>query len=300
MTVMIALVGEQPQPNLISALHLKPGAVLLIYTAFTKAAHDRQAVLLKQAGITVDSLKCDNEFDAVAVRAQILRKLDELAGTDRYIFNVTGGTKAMVLAAAECCRDTNSRLVYLETARNKSRLYAYHYDQHGHLVLQQADEIPPVLSIRQFLDAQLGKGNWRECGYSKDVGGVFEQAVGEALQSSVDEIVAGVRFLGEESGRRPQVDLDIVLRVGNQFGIVEVKDRDKVTLDAIKQLHYLSTLLGTYTAKFWVLSRPRSPEHQAVIDVTRTTVIELESFQSGELSETDKNSLVAAVLGRFS
>ncbi len=294
MTLQVSLVGEQPIPNLLPAYHLKPQKVLLIYSDFTGEAFRRLAALMQDAGIGVEELKCNDAYETVSIAGELKPKLGD--AHEGISFNLTGGTKAMVLAAYQCARELNSQVMYLESGRGVSRLYQYDFATDGSLTLSGQSEIPPLLSIEQFLDAHLGKGQWNERGYSKDLGGVFECAVGESLRDKVDELKAGVRFLGVQ-GKRDQADLDLVIRVGNQFGVIEAKDQNKATLDALKQLHYLSRLLGTYTKKFWALTRSASAEHQAVIDATRTRIIEILDFKDGDtaLSSASAQKLVEAI-----
>lgn len=296
MTLQVSLVGEQPIPNLLPAYHLKPQKVLLIYSGFTEETFQRLAALMQDAGIGVEELKCSDAYETVSIARELKTKLGSHDTHAEISFNLTGGTKAMVLAAYQCAREMKSQVMYLESGRGVSRLYQYDFAEDGNLKLSGQSDIPPLFSIKQFLDAHLGKEQWNERGYSKDVGGVFESAVGEALRSKVDELKAGVHFLGVH-GKRAQADLDLVIRVGNQFGVIEVKYQNRATLDALKQLHYLSRLLGTYTKKFWVLTREASAEHQAVIDATRTKIIEILDFKDGHttLSATSAQKLIETI-----
>lgn len=295
MTLQVSLVGEQPIPNLLPAYHLKPEKILLIYSGFTEETFQRLAVLMRDAEIQVEELKCGDAYETVSIAREIKAKLGAHDAHGKISFNLTGGTKAMVLAAYQCAREMKSQVMYLESGRGTSRLYQYDFADGGTLKLSEQSDLPPLMSIDQFLDAHLGKGQWNERGYSKDVGGVFESAVGESLCGHVNEMKAGVHFLGVE-GKRAQADLDLVIRVGNQFGVIEAKNQNKATLDALKQLHYLSRLLGTYTKKFWALTRAASAEHQAVIEATRTRVIEILDFNGDKtLSSTSAQKLIETI-----
>jgi hypothetical protein len=300
MTLQVSLVGEQPIPNLLPAFHLKPQKVLLIYSGYTEETFQRLEALMQDAGIQVEGLKCTDEYETVSIAQEIKAKLSSPDAQGEISFNLTGGTKAMVLAAFQCAREMKSQVMYLESGRGASHLYQYEFASNGNLTLHAQTDLPPLLSIAQFLDMHLGKNSWSEKGYSKDIGGAFEQAVGETLRNTVDEIKAGVHFLGVQ-GKREQADLDLVIRVGNQFGVVEVKDRKKATLDALKQLHYLSRLLGTYTRKFWVLSRQANEEHQAVIQATRTKIVEVLDFKDDEetLSTASAQKLIETIKAKM-
>lgn len=297
MTVQVALVGEQPLSNLLPAFFLKPQEILLVYSRYTEEMFQRLKALMEEGAICVRGLQCQDAYETVSITQELWRELDLHSTDDEIMFNLTGGTKAMVLAAYQCASKRRDRVMYLESGSGVNRLFQYQFKD-GDLQLFATVEIPPVLTLDQFLDAHLGKGRWTEKGYSKDIGGNFERAVGQALQGAVDELKAGVHFLGVE-GKREQADLDLVIRVGNQFGVVEVKDQKKAPLDALKQLHYLSMLLGTYTKKFWVLSREPNQEHQSVIQATRTIVIDLPGFAGGDLDIESQQKLNERVLKAF-
>lgn len=294
--LQVSLVGEQPIPNLLPAYYLKPEKILLIYSGYTEETFQRLKALMEDAHIQVEDLKCSDAYEAASIAQELEVKLDSRSAPDEISFNLTGGTKAMVLAAYQYAREIKSQVMYLESGRGISRLYQYKFAENGTLILTGKPEIPPLMSIEQFLDAHLGKDLWSERSYSKDVGGVFERAVGEPLREKVDELKAGVHFLGVQ-GKREQADLDLVIRAGNQFGVLEAKNQNKATLDALKQLHYLSRLLGTYTKKFWILTRSVNAEHQAVIDATRTRIIEILDFNDGDttLSPDSAQRLIQAI-----
>jgi hypothetical protein len=219
------------------------------------------------------------------------------------IFNLTGGTKAMVLAANQVALQRNAQIVYLESEHNQNVLYAYRYDDQRSLRLQSRIELPALISIDQFLNAHLGQGQWEETGPSKDIGGQFEQAVADALRAKLPqaEVKQGIRFLGRPDGTYKQADLDIVVRCGNQFARIECKSQGRtMTLDAAKQLNMWSELLGIYTRKFIAMSGSANPDHAAVYAATRTQVIELPSFNGQSLSTQDQAKLaneIAKALG---
>lgn len=299
MTTMIALVGEQPLPNLLPALHYAPDCVLLAHTELTTKTACRLEAILSKKGINarrigVDSVKTLDIYHCLKAAASHRRDL---------IFNLTGGTKAMVLAANLVAQEQRSRVVYLESAKAKNTIYSYSYANKG-LQLLNEEVLPTLLDIDTYLNVQLGaKGTmWRMDGYSTDIGGQFEETIGHALNGHVDELCAGIKFLGDEASqqKRPQADLDIVVRIGNQIGVIEVKDQKGSTLDAIKQLNYLSLILGTFTAKFWASSQEANLDHKAVAEVTRTVVIELTSYRSQKsLNGQDQKCLVDAVRKRL-
>ncbi len=299
MRVLIQLIGAQPLPNLLPPLHLKPDMTILVYTSRTKEVKQNIESIIGPCR----SLPCD-AYDIESLVEALRRELASQPEAE-LIFNLTGGTKAMVLAANQVALQQKAQIVYLESERSQSVLYEYRYDDQLNLRLQSRIELPALISIDQFLNAHLGQGQWQETGPSKDIGGQFEQAVADALRFKLPqaEVKQGIRFLGRPDGTYAQADLDIVVRCKNQFARIECKSQGRTkTLDALKQLNIWTELLGTYTYKFIAMSGSPNKDHQEVYKVTHTKVIELPSFNnnSQSLSEEDQERLaeeIAKALG---
>ncbi|NTW03804.1 MAG: hypothetical protein HGA19_21445 [Oscillochloris sp.] len=73
MTVMIALIGGQPLPNLLPVRHYKPEAVLLVYTDAMQHIYDRLLRTL-QGDTLVYGMNAD-AYDIAAIERQIEQKL---------------------------------------------------------------------------------------------------------------------------------------------------------------------------------------------------------------------------------
>jgi len=171
MKTLIQLIGAQPLPNLLPPLYIKPDQTILVCTPQTDQVRRRIESVIGQCR----SICCD-AYDI----ASLVKALDEeLADQQKseLIFNLTGGTKAMVLAANQVALKRGAQVVYLESERTQNVLYEYRYDDQQTLQLQGKTELPTLINIEQFFDAHIGKGQWEEAGPSKDVGGDFEQAV---------------------------------------------------------------------------------------------------------------------------
>lgn len=291
MKVLIQLIGGQPLPNLLPPLYLKPDKIILVCTPQTDEVKRRLETVIGQC----QTICCD-AYDIEDLTRKLQDELDSLTSDD-LIFNLTGGTKAMVLAANQVAFKKQADIVYLESERSKNILYEYRYDDQQTMKLVNKHDLPGLINIEQFLDVHIGKRRWQATGPSKDIGGLFEQAVADVLKTQLPgaEIYQGVRFLGSQDGKRPQADLDIVVRCGNQFARIECKNTDKSTLDALKQLNLVNELLGTYTRKFIAMNGWPNPDHQAVYEETRTTVITLSSFDGKMLSAEDQTRLVNIV-----
>jgi len=295
--MLVQLIGSQPLPNMLTALYLKPSSMLLVYTPQTDAVRRRIESVIGPC-----QLICCDAYDIEGLVKQLQDVIVHYSESE-LVFNLTGGTKAMVLAANQVALQRNAQIVYLESEHNQNVLYAYRYDDQRSLRLQSRIELPALISIDQFLDAHLGRGQWEEKGPSRDIGGQFEQAVADALRAKLPqaEVKQGVRFLGRPDGTYKQADLDIVVRCGNQFARIECKSQGRtMTLDAAKQLNMWSELLGIYTRKFIAMSGSANPDHAAVYAATRTQVIELPSFNGQSLSTQDQAKLaneIAKALG---
>ena len=119
--VLLELMGEQPTPNLISALECRPDEVVFLVSDRTEPhARDTQAALEmvpELSGVRMVMAKVDPYSIAAAegvVEAVLARYPD-----GEFIFNVTGGTKPMMIgmyrvACAERWRG-RVRMVYVST-----------------------------------------------------------------------------------------------------------------------------------------------------------------------------------------
>ena len=133
-----------------------------------------------------------------------------------------------------------------------------------------------------------------------DLGGLFEQAVFRALQPQVDEMLAGVR----PEGVADQIEMDLVLRVGNQVGVAEVKlgGRAERPKQGIDQLSTAASreYLGTYTAKFLITANPLARSVLQLAREKQVTVVTLTGYRPGDpLSPAEQQRLVQAVRQRL-
>src|SRR5262245_1255988 len=107
MTYMVALVGEQPAPNLLPLRHFDPAEVALVCTDLTAA---RAARLADVIGQRARRPLCKTDAYRVADIRQALESYLGECGWEgeQLIFNLTGGTKTMALAAYEVARQKNA------------------------------------------------------------------------------------------------------------------------------------------------------------------------------------------------
>jgi hypothetical protein len=291
-TAMIALVGEQPLPNLLPIRHYRPRSAVLIYTARTREVFERLSQTLGQETLTIRGVEVD-PYNIIAIEQAICAAIRELEEHE-LLFNLTGGTKAMALAAYRVAEQRQAEVLYLESERGQSLAYRYDWIN-GALHVGQKETLPACLTLSHMLNVHLGPGMWQERGPSRQEGGPFEKAIADALRPVVDEVMVGVNALG-------QIDIDVAVRLGNQFGIIEAKDGEKGSrLDGIKQLSNAWRHLGTFTQQFYVITVEPNKAHEALVDASRIQVISLPSYQTGErvLPEADARRLADDVRDRL-
>ncbi len=286
MTTLITLVGEQPIPNLLPARHLKPERVVFAHTG--SGARGTEPVARRVARLLTD---CAVEFietsayDLLPIRARLAQ---HVAGGEEVIFNLTGGTKMMALAAYALAVEHNAPFVYLQTEGERGRdlqSSLYHYAFAGQTpVLRQRETLPAdLLSLDAYLRAHWEHG-YIEGGAADNAGGDFERAVSRALNGWVDEVKTGVK----PQSFADQVEIDLVVRCGNQVGLIEVKTGgqgsgkhavDQLTTAAARELS------GTYTARFLVTGGERRSEFKAIANEVDIEVIELWGYRGGRLDQ---------------
>lgn len=295
-TKMIALIGEQPIPNLLPIRHLKPIEVLLVRTDRTKQVSERLEKVVKQE-VGVHFCYVD-PYDIAKIYIRLTEKIEELKwSSPEIILNLTGGTKLMAFAAYQLAVNQSLPFVYLESEKGQSRLRRYEFK--GDLPVTLTDEvISGMVTIQDYLTAHLS--NFSQEGFSKDKsgqlneGGQFEKSLHDYLRPHVDEIVTGIRPYG--SGVE-EIEIDLVVRCGNQVGIIEAKT-DTVTKRAIEQLALAGgrAYLGTYTAKFLVVGRRTRPEMKNLAAAREITVIELPGYAEGRpLAKKEADLMVRTV-----
>jgi hypothetical protein len=217
-----------------------------------------------------------------------------VAEESEVIFNLTGGTKLMMLAAFVLASRSESPFVYFQSQDRQSLLLRYEYEG-GLPVLVAKEAIPPVITAGEYLKAHLP--GFREEGCSIGDGGRFEAAISNALKEHGLEVLVGVRPEGVDN----QIEIDLVVRCGNQVGIAEVKQRamagrgpkaalDQLTMAAGREY------LGTYTARFLITGDRVTDAIRTLAQKRDITIIELSDYRgNGSLSLQDTERLVQQV-----
>jgi len=291
--LLISLIGEQPIPNLLPIRALQPDENLLVYTDKTEPVARRLRAIISGG----PDLGCDLQVPAYHFDRTLAALRAAMPGTGEVVFNLTGGTKMMALAAYALAVQTGRPFVYIENQR--SRLARYGFEDGGP-VLQSSQELPALIDAGDYLNAHLP--GFAVEGYSRDEkgrlseGGQFEAAVHQALASRLDEVLAGVRPAGVAS----QIEIDLVLRCGNAVGIAEVKlgggDSGKRGLDQLK-MEGESTYLGAYTSQFLITAAFKLRDPIRTLAYKRGVhIIQIPNYKPGQpLSRPDADRLAREI-----
>ena len=188
----------------------------------------------------------------------------------------------------ELARQRQQTCVYLQSELMGGALQRFTF-QEGQLIPLPAQQLlSNLLTIDDYLRIHLPgykvEGFHRTESGQLSSGGLFEQAVFQALQEGCDEVLAGVRPAGVAN----QIEIDLVIRCGNQVGIAEIKlgggDSGKRGLDQLKMAGE-PTYLGTYTRQFLIVAQKRLRPSIAILARERNVqVICLPDYQEGQPS----------------
>lgn len=291
MTLMIALVGEQPLPNFLLARYENLDALLLVYTLKTEPVYKKLKAILKSA-VAIHGLLTD-PYNVIAIIKDLKDKLaeSELASHQSLVFNLTGGTKAMSLAAYHVAQQRNASIIYMESEEKHNQIFRYEWKEYQ-LQEPTGSLLPDCIELKDFFNMHLGLAKWHVKGPSPTEGGLLERAVGDVLRSHGYEAMMGVWIL------KDQVDIDVAVRSGNQFGIIEAKVGDEGrNMKGIKQLSTAKRHLGTFTQQFYVINVTPTPSQKEIVDAANIKVISLLDYRSGatSLSSGDIKELIKQV-----
>jgi hypothetical protein len=211
------------------------------------------------------------------------------------LFNLTGGTKTMALAAYHVAAKLRCRSLYLRSEGGRSLLYAYCFDDDGLAQLGPPEEIEETITIKDYFQVHGVAYAHKHSGKVNQ----FETAVCSALESFVGKGISQV-----ERGISPgPFEIDAVIRCKNQVGIAEIKTgRDATGNKGINQLNTASEqkFFGSYTARFLIVDRHGSQNRDELAKAHNIEVIVLESTQNGgALSADDTQKLIAAIMRRL-
>jgi hypothetical protein len=290
MTTMIALIGEQPIPNLLPAKYFDIEELILVCSNKTEKVANRLMKLVDNSHkLKVPPFNFDELLGIFK---------DKLTQGD-LIFNLTGGTKMMAVAAYAIAAQKQSPFLYLDSQEHKSLLSKYDF-RDGIPSRTSKKELPSLISIKEYLNAHLD--NFHVTGFSNKKGGDFEKEVYEILNSDksvIHETMSGVRPKTQQK-QDNRIEIDFVIRHNNQVGIIEVKDSKNKPKKALDQLAMAGgrEYLGIYTTKFVVTSHENIYDDLKPLAKERGIhIIEIPSYIRGksQISPSDKEKLIITI-----
>lgn len=292
---LIALVGAQPVPNLLSMRALKPESVLFVGTPEWHAnAQHLQALIGREAQVNLTEIR--NPSDPQAIQQAILKKLRKLNWSpDEITVDLTGGSKMMAIVAYRMAIDASADLADVELVNGRYHQRTYHVEN-GRANLVEDKPLPTLITIADYLRAHVPdfneEGVSRDHGGHIDSGGHFEATLRRVLEPEIDEVLNGVR----PAGVGDQIEIDLVVRCGNNVGIVEAKTgANKAGIDQLDTSGN-PTYMGHYTQKFLITGRYLSRAHKSLALAQRIQVIELPGYVHGKgLPAQEANRLVQTI-----
>lgn len=277
MITHLALVGEQPMPVLLIDRHLHPARTVLVCTERTQTVAARLQRLIQHCEVAPHVAPYELNL--------VVKLLNEQPVTDEeVIVNLTGGTKIMMLAAFAHAMQRNQSFVYLESER-PPQLHRFAFGEKG--IRQKVENLPTdLITADDYLRAHVA--SYRCVGYSRDAngilteGGQFEQAVHQALTPHFAEVLAGVK----PDGVGDQIDIDLVIRYGNQVAIAEVKigRGEEGPKKGIDQLSTAGSreYLGTYTRKLLITAGSTSEKIRSLAAQKQVAILQVKNYRIGQ------------------
>lgn len=297
--LLVSLIGEQTIPNLLPILHLNPAENLLAHTSNEKSS-------LKPAQRLKKMLPVEAETSLLQVDSyhvdKICTKLEAAIGTHtETVFNLTGGTKPMSLAALEVARKHNAKCIYYQTEGVRGRdqqsvLHWYTFDHDGNLAFEKSEPLPTLLTLDMYLKVHIGDYEEEKSAQPK-AGDVMESAIRSALQNVVDEIKTNVKPLGVKD----QAEIDLLIRRGNNIAALEIKSGGKGSnKHALDQLTTVVAreYLGIYASRVIVTRSDddsRSNWYKALASALRVEVIEVGSLKDNRLNDQDLRNFLLRI-----
>lgn len=293
--VLVSLVGHQPLPNLLALRYEQPDIVMFLYSSskdpvflrrksYLETLAQRAGVKIVYASSPVDPWNIDSVPDLLNYDLMRFH-----AKSTEVIFDLTGGTKAMSIGLSRAAAQFLATMVYIESEGKESFLRRYRLNSQGALISDEPEPLPPLVSVDDFFYVHLGLTdtsphiNPKATPHSV----AFEEAVRTLFASLCDEMKYSVIPIQNE-------EVDIILRKGNRFAIVECKSVDSKSsgtkarsIEGILQLNHLANdkHLGSYTQKILAVEldyRGESGNNAKVADEHDVHLLELPDWEEGQ------------------
>ncbi|PSM32305.1 DUF1887 family CARF protein [Haliangium sp. UPWRP_2] len=304
---MVCLVGEQPIPNLLPILHVRPRRTILAHTHLTQQIAINLHETLLWRGISGVEYLLVEPYDIAETTQKLIDGIGE-AGS--ICFNITGGTKPMMLAAAEVAGRRATEICYLQSERSHSDLYWYR--SNGGVVVAQGKETLPILICIETYVRAFGFQDFTknilvpsiDIPTGIDVHKQYEWNVALFLasQAEIDEAWHSLSVQNATSMGQKQVEIDVVIRVGNHIGFIEAKFGENGLKKAIDQLNTASRpeFFGRYVFRFFVRRSEKLEDGlRALADVQQINCLHLRADAQGSLDAPDCQQLLVNITSRM-
>ncbi len=290
--MMYCFVGEQPISNLVPIKSLNPKNVVFFVTERTNGIGVALNSTIGEKG-AIEKVDPYNISEIISTLTSLIANQENLFCISDIAFNLTGGTKPMVLAGFSICQKFKFPFCYLQSEGGKSILYTYRWEN-NEPKLRERKALPGIICLDEYIEIHVGKKYRKRKDTDK-----YEMLVHNCLQYEVDEIKRNICLTDS-------LEVDLILRVGNQVGIVEIKTKNKaLKKEGIDQLNTAGgrEYLGTYTKKFYIADREYPENNKALAKERNITVIELKNSKNSDqlekLDERDKELLTSTIMNEM-
>lgn len=199
MLTLINLIGEQPIPNLLPILYLKPAKTIILSTPTTENIAKRIQKLTENCTkITVEP------YDIQEFKDTVNKLINQ---NEKYVFNITGGTKIMSVALYGIALENKADFIYLQSEGKKSLLYIFKINSNG-VIQREQKELPELINMDMYLHAHLPEYEINlDNQKSSERGFVYERTITDNLKTNGFEVACSVKPKGEGN----QLEIDAVL-----------------------------------------------------------------------------------------
>lgn len=254
---MVAFVGDQPAPVALVALHYGAGDTTLVASKRTEQTAQRVQKLLESEGKNAQIVEVEDPYCLESVESAVCDLPPE------GVFNLTGGTKPMMIGGYRVSERHKLPFVYLESESGVPVLWRYEWDQGLRNGVKETIHCP--LTIEQPL--KLFGIDKRP---QKDPT-PFEKQLAAKVAPYVCESLMNV-WLADN------VEVDLILRCGHTLAVAELFDptgknaKFKPKIDQLVQATE-PTRLGTYTRRILITSKELDEQNAALAELARVKVI---------------------------
>jgi len=291
---LVELIDEQPVTNLLSIRYQDPQEVLFVGTRDHHNVSQHLTALIGQK-IPIHLSEINYAYEPNMIFKAIQKKIRKIGWTPEDVtFNLSGGTRIMSFAAYHAALVSKGHLSDIEYFNHRYHIRKYKYNE-SDLHFEKVDDqtLPNLLTIDDYFHAHVPGFDCDGFSSNKrgliDVGGLFERVIFNTLEPHVDQIYSGVR----PRGVGDQIEIDLVVRNGNNIGLVEAKTGAKKQgidqLDTAGSAHFL----GKHVIKFLITGRYLSRAQKSLAYAQQIEVIEIPDYREGyQLTEKDRSRLV--------